>query len=88
MTHGVLHAAHSCSSPGAGGCLPRKGGFGKALWALLATCSADPMIQGDKQGPMLFVAPRRGPFMRALGDLIGPLRVPRSGAKMDLSACK
>jgi len=40
---------------GEGGCLPRSDGFGRAFWALLATCSVDPTLENGGQGPMLIV---------------------------------
>lgn len=38
-----------------GPCLPRKSLFGKALFGLLTTCAADPMLSGGLHGPMLLV---------------------------------
>ncbi|CAK9002380.1 unnamed protein product [Durusdinium trenchii] len=43
------------SKEGPGGCLPRKGAFGKVLWSLLMSCVADPSLQDEKPGPELLV---------------------------------
>jgi len=41
---------------GPGGCIPQQQNFGKAMWGLLATCAADPTLEGGAQGPMILVA--------------------------------
>ncbi|CAK9084108.1 Hypothetical protein SCF082_LOCUS39907 [Durusdinium trenchii] len=44
------------SKPGPGSCLPRKDGYGRAFWTLLAACSRDPTLAHGAEGPKVVVA--------------------------------
>jgi len=50
------------SKKGPGGCLPRQDAFGRALFALLATCAADPTLEGGQSGPMILVVKQHTGF--------------------------
>ena len=45
-------------SAGPGGCLPRQDAFGRALFALLATCAADPTLEGGLEREIWWVDTR------------------------------